>query len=48
MDGRQKESTATIEDRELEVFVRSRPEELGASELQRVAGGSGTSLVPSG
>jgi hypothetical protein len=48
MEKKQKESSATIADEELALFVRSSPKELEASELQLVAGGGGTCIVPNG
>jgi hypothetical protein len=48
MEKKQKESSATIADEGLALFVRSSPAELEASELQLVAGGIGTCIVPLG
>jgi hypothetical protein len=48
MNKGQKETIATVDDEDLKVFVRSSPEELEASELNLVAGGIGTCIVPNG
>jgi len=48
MEKKQQEAIATIADEELALFVRSSSQELDASELQLVAGGIGTCIVPLG
>jgi len=48
MEKKREQSIATIAGEELALFVRSSPEELQASELQLVAGGIGTCIVPLG
>jgi len=48
MEQKQEESIATIAGEELALFVRASPKELQASELQLVAGGAGSCIVPNG
>ncbi|HEY5711245.1 MAG TPA: hypothetical protein VIT38_05055 [Allosphingosinicella sp.] len=48
MNTRQQELAATTDDDALELFVRSPPEELEASALQLVAGGTGSCICPNG
>jgi len=48
MNARQQESIATTDDDALELFVRPSPEELEASALQLVSGGSGSCICPNG
>jgi hypothetical protein len=48
MDRKSKEPIADLNDDELKVFVRSSPQELELGELDRVAGGGGTCIVPWG
>jgi hypothetical protein len=48
MDGRKKELTATIEEEDLKVFIRSAPDELKPAELDLVAGGTGSCIEPNG
>ena len=48
MDKGRKESIAAIDDEDLKVFVRSSPQELELAELNLVAGGVGTCIVPNG
>ena len=48
MDKQSKAPTAAVEDDALKVFVRSSAEELEPSDLNLVAGGIGTCIVPLG
>jgi hypothetical protein len=48
MDRRQNELTATIDEEDLKVFVRSSSDELRLAELNLVAGGTGSCIEPNG
>jgi hypothetical protein len=48
MDRRPEETIANVDDGELNVFVRSSPQELDPDELDRVAGGAGPRIDPEG
>ena len=48
MDKIEKEAVARNDEEQLGVFVRSSPQELTKSDLDLVAGGGGTCIVPNG
>jgi hypothetical protein len=48
MDNRAKELIASTDDEHLQVFVRSCPHELSKDDLELVAGGKRSKIVPNG
>jgi hypothetical protein len=48
MDNREKELIAATDDEHLQVFVRTCPHELSKGDLELVAGGKRSKIVPNG